>query len=1344
VKHHAKASSAGSIEGSGNSRGFFRRAFATRGASDDANGSGARSRGWTVGLLAALTATIFALTSAPAFAALTQTLDEDPTPAYTAVEVTGMIDSAPGAFTVFQYEASTDGVNFQTVHLGYPHCPPGTTATTDSVSCANGPSAPPAPADNRLENLKPGTHYYFRLHVSRSPDEGGFSNVVEATTLPVAKPSVISIDNASEVSYVTAKVTGSVEGVDGPSPADFDANCRFEYVTDAQFGSNGFEGAPQVPCNPNPVVGSGSTPVEASLTELKPGTTYHLRLTASNAGGSDTKVASTFTTLPVDPPAVLSVNDAANVEYSKAELSGEVERPANPDPAFDAQCRFEYVSALDYDPRGDTQGVAVRATGGTFKLSFDGQTTAPIEFDASAAEVQLALEALSSIGSGSVSVTGGPGDEVGENPYRIVFTGALGGKDLENIAVDGGGLAPAGESGAGWQFIADGHGAEGFNRASTIPCSPDPVITPGVVTAPGPNLVTANLTGLEPGTTYHYRLAVSNAGGSDTKEAVNTFTTLVPGAPAVSILPPSTVTASSAHLAGTINPDGTDPGFNVNWHFRCTPKCPGIEGGTIAADESTHEVSVDATGLKANTSYSVVLIATNAAAKVVAGPELFTTAAAKPVVTTFPAFALAGGTEALVGGKVDPENSATTYWIEYGSDNNYGASIPLSEDGDAGAGDDPKFVTEEVDGLQPSTTYHFRLVATNPVGTQQGADKTFTTAPPGGLGSTIGGISLPDNRHWEMVSPVPKNGMDLWKVKAQASASGDAFAFVSQGSFADQPTAKGAILMDYLSTRGSTSWTTHGIVPPKGRFSVNEPGFHEYSDDLRFGNLLRFERNQESLDPEVELDPSDPNQYARYYIRDNSTGEYKLAPGGYVAASTDFSHIALQSGDELTPDGCTFFCVYEKAGSETKLVSRLPDGNFEYGQFAGISKDGSRIYWTSFLGGHLYARVDGTSTVQIDESERTVPPVGGGEGMTVAGIDAPSGERAIFVTPQELVDADEDSANDLYVWDGTKPEGQQLTLVSQGDTPGLEADFGQVIGSGQDRRAEQSPERGYFYANNQIMAGEPNEPGRKIYFWEAAGGQPELSYVATQNSGSLNTDGAYSTAHTSPDGRYMAFVSSERLTAYDNSGKQEIYRYDGGTRQLVCISCDPEGRPATGGAAFNSITEAEATYDLYHVPRNVSDSGRAFFETSVGLVRGDSNGQIDVYEYYQGAPHLLSSGRGPEESRFYDASLSGGDVFFSTTDRLVGWDPGNDVDAYDARVNGGLPEPPAPPIGCEGDSCQPAPTPPNDPTPASANFSGAGNVPPPKKARNHHKKKHKKKRQQAKKRHGAPATRSHG
>jgi len=72
-------------------------------------------------------------------------------------------------------------------------------------------------------------------------------------------------------------------------------------------------------------------------------------------------------------------------------------------------------------------------TAGTFALSFGGLTTAPIAFGATAGTIQAALEALSSVGTGNVTVTG---DANTTGVLVVTFTGTLGDEDDTTITVD--------------------------------------------------------------------------------------------------------------------------------------------------------------------------------------------------------------------------------------------------------------------------------------------------------------------------------------------------------------------------------------------------------------------------------------------------------------------------------------------------------------------------------------------------------------------------------------------------------------------------------------------------------------------------------------------------------------------------------------------------------------------------------------------------------------------------------------------------------------------------------------------------------------------------------------------
>lgn len=74
-------------------------------------------------------------------------------------------------------------------------------------------------------------------------------------------------------------------------------------------------------------------------------------------------------------------------------------------------------------------------TGGTFTLTFGGQTTSAIAYNATAATVEAALEALSTIGQGNVQVTGSAG-----GPYTVEFVGALAKTNVAAMTASGASL----------------------------------------------------------------------------------------------------------------------------------------------------------------------------------------------------------------------------------------------------------------------------------------------------------------------------------------------------------------------------------------------------------------------------------------------------------------------------------------------------------------------------------------------------------------------------------------------------------------------------------------------------------------------------------------------------------------------------------------------------------------------------------------------------------------------------------------------------------------------------------------------------------------------------------------
>ncbi len=88
----------------------------------------------------------------------------------------------------------------------------------------------------------------------------------------------------------------------------------------------------------------------------------------------------------------------------------------------------------------DTQAVALTGTStGTFSLTFNGQTTSPLAFNATAVQVQTALNSLSSIGG----VGGAVGVSLSGNTYTIQFGGAFAGMSEPLMTATGAGGAAA-------------------------------------------------------------------------------------------------------------------------------------------------------------------------------------------------------------------------------------------------------------------------------------------------------------------------------------------------------------------------------------------------------------------------------------------------------------------------------------------------------------------------------------------------------------------------------------------------------------------------------------------------------------------------------------------------------------------------------------------------------------------------------------------------------------------------------------------------------------------------------------------------------------------------------------
>ncbi len=308
-------------------------------------------------------------------------------------------------------------------------------------------------------------------------------------------------------------------------------------------------------------------------------------------------------------------------------------------------------------------------------------------------------------------------------------------------------------------------------------------------------------------------------------------------------------------------------------------------------------------------------------------------------------------------------------------------------------------------------------------------------------------------------------------------------------------------------------------------------------------------------------------------------------------------------------------------------------------------------------------REDGATTVQLNASQRT-PSLGDGTAGFVAAT--PDGSRVFFTDETALTDGADDNGG-LYEYSFASGRLTDLTPDASG-SPGVAG----VAGIGEEGASVYFVASASLTSNARLGAGQPSPGEDNLYVAR----QGVLTFIAILDAEDHDWTDEFAerTAEVAPDGGQLAFVSKEPLTGYDNTdlntGKPdaEIFLYDAGAETLRCVSCDPSGERPIGPA---SVPTPNGTQ---HLPRYLSEDGqRVFFDSSDALLPAASNGLQNVYEYENGAIHLISSGTSDENSTLADASANGDDVFFTTRARLVPEDQDENSDMYDARVDGGFP-----------------------------------------------------------------------
>jgi hypothetical protein len=789
-------------------------------------------------------------------------------------------------------------------------------------------------------------------------------------------------------------------------------------------------------------------------------------------------------------------------------------------------------------------------------------------------------------------------------------------------------------------------------------------------------------------------------------------------------------------------------------------------------------------------------------------------------------------TSATLAARVDPQGASTSYRLEYGTSTAYGHVLNGNVGAGSEFVSISRYIQELAPGTTYHYRIVTRNECeTGRACTGESADHTFTTLPAGAGGPALPDgraweLVTPMNTKGDLFDTVAQAASD-------GSALTDTVGGTPLGENPPSHSLFPSRILARRSDGGwETQDVSPPIHPPKeGQDQENlllaEEIFYLFSPDLTAAVFSPQGGNgtltAEALEGTPYFRSSADGSYVPLLTSANTppgtilTHEEIGTHAGVgstqvhvLAGTPDLHHLVLGSPLKLTAEAVStgqdiLFGIgnlYEWSGGRLQLVSILPSGkpacevNTGVGcedqgsvELAGesggdgqvpraVSSDGRRVAWTR---GNTYtsASRDRYQGLYVRDTveERTVKLGGPFSRYQTMSSD---GSRVFFI-----------ENGDLYVYEA----GVRIDLTASHGTGETSAGVQESVTDISEDGASV-----YFVANGVLGDGgehgatsggceagaPPSQKTCNLYLSHYSGSRWEApKFIATLSSedehswhaGESLTGGAQEprltrvTSRVSPDGRFLAFMSSRSLTGYDNvdansaanrARDEEAFLYDSSTGRLVCVSCDPSGARPHGvpsGEGTQPRVDEYAAWgelghphwlagslpawelvstagDTVHQPRYLSDSGRLFFNSPEALVPQDTNGFEDVYQYEPpgvgdctgasatfnatvgGCVSLVTSGQSAGESVFLDASESGDDVFVLTAQHLTGADIDTGYDVWDAHVCSSsapcLAPPVAPPPCSSGDSCKPAPAQQPELFGAgpSETFSGTGNVVP--------------------------------
>jgi len=1137
----------------------------------------------------------------------------------------------------------------------------------------------------QLAGLKPETTYHLRLAAENaSPDSVSKEAAHTFTTPTVAGPTVTAVDDASEVGSNSAKFTGKVQRPVGDDPG-LNANCRFEYISDAQLtinegnGDPGFTDASSVDCEENPITSAGETSVGAKP-GLFPNTTYHLRLVAENAGGTDVKVATnTFTTLEAELP-VVTIDPVESGTFTTAHVTGTVDVD---DPRRDAVGQLLFDYSTDNENWTGLEVPQPRGAGiHAIEHTFTGLQPSTTYF--------FRIRATYSTGGA------GPAEANGEMAFSPEPNPSITTEPPSAPATaEDFGVTNVTANGAHFSAIVDPNAPAGplsrfakmaYETKWHFECAPEcknangNVIGGTIQGEEGAQTVTGDAKRLDANTAYEVSLVVSNEGGGET--LIQTFSTPLVK-PTIKVASGGSDGKGGYTLQATVNPNGSnvsDCKFewgpnSANYAFSadCSPP-PGDKAKPVT-------VEAHLTGLSPGVVYHYNLLATNAAGTEQSGDQEFT-----PTLIEAPNCS---------NEQIRKENNS----LSLPECRAYEMISPAGKEGF-----DAAFVNYSDNG---SVRYASGAGAIANSG-QSGTDNSY--------------VATRSAAGWETIPNL--NG-----------ASGSLFDAPSE--FLSGYGTPAVFPFAYSKDLRSTLWAgPRRVGPPRentylrgpdGTFTLIGDQQGTPPDGSSTGTIHQF----------FVAASADLSHLLFTPIFGGSSNDRKTpwGPGVYEYVGTNNS--APRRVD------------LDNAGNPASACVGHNATDFVIGNAIGhaISADGSTVVFTA-IGGcggvsppvdEIWARVDGTTSVDVSASKcnRSVGdpdgPCNDPSKPTFVAM-ASDGSRVFFTTAQQLVDGDTDQTNDLYACEipaNASPVGKVNSCTSlrevSGASAGAEVDSPVynvgwafvrspgIVNVSDDGSTAYFFARGVLAENKDTLGEQAVSGDRNLYVWRQDSSHPngQTSFVGRLLSNDVQ-------AQATTDGRYLLFATATPMVETDTDAARDVYRYDAGTREMVRISTGDSG---VGGNAPGVDADFSAPAE-HHPNTAISASGqKVVFTTAEALSPLDGNGEPDVYLWTPGHVSLVTTGS-VGGGAFVKGSIggtrveqpmisdSGQDIYFQTPGALTPADGDDLGDVYTARVGGGFSFPKV--IGCSGESCQPPAAAPPKPKYPETEKLGEGNPTQPK------------------------------